>query len=527
MTKRISELPAAGAVADTDEFELNQSGVSRKATRGQIVAGLADAFHQHEIAHIGDAGALATRDTVSPAEIDAQAYASAQEAIAGTDATKIMTPLRTAEAIASQPPSDHQHDLADIADAGALAALDTVAPLQIAAEAYVATPEAVAGTENTKIMTALRTAEAIASRAAPLQHQHGLADITNAGTLAGLDTVGSDQIAAAAFASQTEAEAGSDAVKIMTPLRTAQAIAAQPVGAPHEHSLADITDAGALAALDVIDTAEIAPAAYASQNDALAATDETRIMTPLRTAEAVAAQAAPLHHQHGLADLAAEAFASESEALAGTDNSRIMTPLRTAQAIAAQPGGQEHQHTLADVTDAGALAALDAVGTAEIAPSAYASHGEAVAGTDSAKLMTALRTAEAIASQAPATHQHDLADIVDAGGLAALDSIGSGQIHTSAYASEGEAVAGTENTKFMTALRTAQAIVALAPEHQHTAAEITGLGTLATLDTVGAAHLQNDAVATGKIVDGAVTSEKIANLAVELLETHGQRGYLR
>jgi hypothetical protein len=55
MTKRISELPAAGAVADTDELELNQSSVSREATRGQIVAGLASAAHQHDLADIADA----------------------------------------------------------------------------------------------------------------------------------------------------------------------------------------------------------------------------------------------------------------------------------------------------------------------------------------------------------------------------------------------------------------------------------------------------------------------------------------
>ena len=87
----------------------------------------------------------------------------------------------------------------------------------------------------------------------------------------------------------------------------------------------------------------------------------------------------------------AAAYASQSEAVAGADNSKIMTPLRTAQAIAAQPTGA-HQHELADITDAGALAALDSVGTAQIDPAAYASQSEAVAGSDESKLMTALRT---------------------------------------------------------------------------------------------------------------------------------------
>ena len=110
MTKRISELPGVGGVADTDELEINQSGVSRKATRGQLVAGLASAAHQHDLADIADAGALAALDTVGTAEIDAAAYASQSEAVAGADNAKVMTALRTAEAIAAQAAApQHQH----------------------------------------------------------------------------------------------------------------------------------------------------------------------------------------------------------------------------------------------------------------------------------------------------------------------------------------------------------------------------------------------------------------------------------
>ena len=102
MTKRISQLPGVGGVADTDEVEINQSGVSRKATRGQLVAGLASAAHQYDLADIADAGALAALDAVGAAEIKAAAYASQSEAVAGTDNAKVMTALRTAEAIAAQ-----------------------------------------------------------------------------------------------------------------------------------------------------------------------------------------------------------------------------------------------------------------------------------------------------------------------------------------------------------------------------------------------------------------------------------------
>ena len=78
MAKRISELPAAVTVADTDELELNQSGTSRKATRAQVVAGLADAAHVHTLADVTDAGALAAKDVVAEADIANLAVSTAK-----------------------------------------------------------------------------------------------------------------------------------------------------------------------------------------------------------------------------------------------------------------------------------------------------------------------------------------------------------------------------------------------------------------------------------------------------------------
>jgi hypothetical protein len=535
MTKRISELPAAGGVADTDELEINQSGVSRKATRGQMIAGLASAVHAHELAEIAGSGALAALDTVGAAQIDAAAYASQGEAEAGSDNAKVMTAFRTAQAIAAQAAAPvHQHALADMTDAGALAGLDAIRPTEIDPSAYATQADAAEGIDGSRIMTALRTTEAITARAAPQDHQHDLADISDAGTLAALDAVGTAEIAAEAFASQSEALAGTDDSKIMTPLRTAEAIAAQPPGPAHEHVLADISDAGALAALDSVGAAAIDAAAYASQGDAVAGTDEARIMTALRTAEAIAARAAAPGHQHDLADIAdtgalaaldaigtaeiaAAAYASQSEALAGSNNSKIMTPLRTAQAIAAQPPGPAHEHVLADISDAGALAALDSVGTVQIDAAAYASQTDALAGIDGSKIMTALRTAQAIAAQAVAPdHQHELADISDAGALAALDAVRPTEIDPSAYATQLDAAEGVDGTRIMTAERTAEAIAvhAASKVHEHSIADVTDAGILAALDLVGAGEIAPNAVTSGKILASAVTTAKLANAAV-------------
>lgn len=118
MAKKISQLPAASSIADTDELELNQAGTSRKGTRAQLLAGHAHAIgdvtglqtaldgkaassHQHTLADVTDAGALAALDTVTTGEIDASAYADQADAVAGTENTKLMTALRVAQAIAA------------------------------------------------------------------------------------------------------------------------------------------------------------------------------------------------------------------------------------------------------------------------------------------------------------------------------------------------------------------------------------------------------------------------------------------
>lgn len=139
---------------------------------------------------------------------------------------------------------------------------DTDTTLALASQA-----EAEAGADNTKAMTPLRTAQAIAA----------------------LETGDPNP----AIASQAEAEAGADNVDMMTALRTAQAIAALETGEPNP--------------------------AIASQAEAEAGTDNVDMMTALRTAQAIVAL------QRGLA--------SQAEAEAGAENAKDMTPLRVLQAI--------------------------------------------------------------------------------------------------------------------------------------------------------------------------------------------------
>lgn len=96
------------------------------------------------------------------------------------------------------------------------------------------------------------------------------------------------QLSSAAFATQTEAEAGVANDKLMTPLRVAEA-------------------------LDAL-------RGFASQSQAEAGTNTATVMSPLRAKQLVDS---------------ARAYASQAQAEAGTNNTAVMTALRVAEALAA------------------------------------------------------------------------------------------------------------------------------------------------------------------------------------------------
>lgn len=128
-------------------------------------------------------------------------------------------------------------------------------------------------------------------------------------------------LAPSAFAAQVEAEAGVANDKLMTPLRTAQAVTAQRP--------------------------------LAMQADAEAGTNNTAVMTPLRVAQALAAL---------------RAFASQAQAQAGTDNATVMTPLRVAQALAAlRPAFSATQNLTWTAIAAGASDTRDVTVTGAVA----------------------------------------------------------------------------------------------------------------------------------------------------------------
>jgi hypothetical protein len=164
--------------------------------------------------------------------------------------------LTRAQIVAGLASASHSHTLADIVDAGALAGKDTVGSADIDDGAVTAA----------KIADGTITPVELDRTYSEPGHTHADATTSAAGFMSASDKSKLDGIEAGAqvnpaIASQAEAETGTDNAKTMTPLRTAQAIAQQAAPTTHTHALADITDAGALAAKDIVATADIADGA--------------------------------------------------------------------------------------------------------------------------------------------------------------------------------------------------------------------------------------------------------------------------
>jgi hypothetical protein len=197
----------------------------------------------------------------------------------------------------------------------------------------------------------------------------------SAGTgLTGGGDLSADRTLSADFATQAEAEAGTNTTKVMTPERTAQHVTAR----------------------------------IATQAEAEAGTNTTKVMTPERTAQHVTAR-----------------IATQAEAEAGTDTTKVMSPERTAQHVTARIATQAEAEAGINTTKV-----MTPERTAQHVTARIATQAEAEAGTNTTKVMTPERTAQHVAAR---------------------------------IATQAEAEAGTNNTKLMTPLRTAQAIAALQP----------------------------------------------------------------
>ncbi|MNU61460.1 hypothetical protein D3C71_506670 [compost metagenome] len=211
-------------------------------------------------------------------------------------------------------------------------------------------------------------------------------------------------------ATTAEAQAGTSNAKFMTPLRTAEAITQQALIPLNAH-IADKNNPHNTTKAQV-GLGSVENYAIATTVEAQTGTSDVKYMTPLKTKDAITQQALiPLNahiadkanpHQTtkaqvGLGNVDNFALATTAEAQAGTSNLKFMTPLLTAQAIAQQALIPLNAH----ITNANNPHSTTKaqVGLSDVDNFATATTAEATAGVLNTKFMTPLRTKEAITSQ--------------------------------------------------------------------------------------------------------------------------------
>lgn len=279
----------------------------------------------------------------------------------------------------------------------------------------------------------------------------------------------------------------------------------------------------------------------ATDAEATAGTSHNAYMTPLRTKEAINAlsgDAVTTHtsdtdnphnvtkFQVGLGDVENYTLASKSEAEVGSMSNRYMSPLRTKEAIDALIGNDFNSHA-ADQTNPHAVTKAQ-VGLGSVEDYGIASTVEATDATSNLAYMTPLRTKEAIDSIVANAFTAHAADQENPHGVTKTH-VGLGDVLNYGVADEVDALLGTSNAKYMTPVRTQQAIdnrVGTA-FNDHAANQnnphnvtLSQLGGMAETDIVAALLGKLDATATAansELLSGFTLAQITNDIAAETL----------
>ena len=369
---------------------------------------------------------------------------------------------------------------------------------------------------------------------ADVDHDHLLADITDAGTAAASDV--------SAFASAAQGEAAGSALQ-PADIDTLSELNANFTdgtilvddGDPrliddrfptaHSHTLSDITDSGTSAALDA-SAAGDATAGQVVKGDDTRLSDDRTPLTHTHVFDDLTG-VAPTVHTHVIADITDRGTASELDAPASGDatagqvvkgdDTRLSddrTPLTHTHVFDDLTGVAPtiHTHLIADITDRGTASDLD------VAAAGDATAGQVVKGddtrlSDDRTPLTHTHVFDDLTGVAPTAHNHVIADITDRGTASELDAPASGD------AAIGQVVLGddtrlSDDRTPLTHTHVFDDLTGVAPTvHTHLIADITDRGTASDLDVAAA----GDATA-GQVVKGDDT--RLSDDRTPLTHTH-------
>lgn len=283
---------------------------------------------------------------------------------------------------------------------------DVTLSAQIASEA-----QAIAGADNTLLMTPLRVAQATGGSVTGSRQVLAGTGLTGGGPLS------SDVTLSAVIASNAQALAGASNTALMSPQRTGEAITNRITGLLNSTSETLALSAAAgrslnLSKVDVstgvtagsgltgggnLSTTRQLAADYASEADAIAGLNNTRLMTPLRVAQAFSTQVPETRLISSGTGLTGGGDLSADRTLALTGQALALHQASTAGFFVRTAGGAI---TARSLTGSGGINVGNGDGSSgnpAITP-AVATTGQAQAGSANDVLMTPLRTAEAIAA---------------------------------------------------------------------------------------------------------------------------------
>ena len=381
----------------------------------------------------GTAPISVTNGSTTPLIAVAAATTSAAGVVQLADSTAIAagTPGRVVDAaqlLASGPvPSTRTITAGTGLDGGGSLSSDITLSVEFASQLQAET-----GTATDVVMSPLRTAQAVAGKASSTR-------LLTAGTgLSGGGDLSADRSFSVAFASQAQAQAGTDAVTSCSPLRVHQAISARTIN-------------------ELTSTATDSPLS-AAQGKAL---NDNKVPNSRQVIAGTGLA--------GGGDLSASrtlsvAFASQPQAEAGTADAVVMSPLRTAQAMASKVDATRAINTSSTTGLAGG-GALNADRNLALTGQALAVHQLNTSG-----LITRTGTGTVAARSITGSN-----GITVANG----DGVSANPVISPTVASQAEAEAGVISTKLMTPERVAQAIAVLGPSTQVVLEVFTASGTFA------------------------------------------------